>query len=523
MTDTTSAADADLRARLEALEAENARLRGEPGGGSKASDAPPGSRWRAFFSALCIVLATILVPVSIVAAWARVELVDETRFVQTFAPLADDPQVQALVAQEVTTAIEESLDLDTVVNDLFDGIQQLDLPPRALAALDLLRSPAAQGVQNLVDTTVTRLVQSEAFADVWEATLRASHRSVQAVAAGGAASGAVVITGEGEVGIQLGPIIEEVKQRLVDRGIGIAAQIPEIDRTIVVAQSDALAVVGTVYNLAVAAGWWTPLLALVLFVAGILIARRRSTAVLGTGVGIAVGAASLAIALGAAGSVLALSGPSLGVPAGALASMYGQITGAMRDTAVVLTLLGVVIAVLGWMSGRWRGARAARHGVASVNAGIRTAALRRGVDTGRVGAWLFGQRVLVRAVLGVLAVLWLMLLRPLSVGDVFLVLIVWLVVWWIAELLQRRPEEAEAATAAAATSPLAGGDGATDSGDTLVLDPDAETLVVDTGAAALVDTEADTVVVDTEADTVVVETPDAATDGAAASGTKKGR
>ncbi|MDQ7880141.1 hypothetical protein Q9R08_19275 [Microbacterium sp. QXD-8] len=504
MTDLTAADEtAELRARLDALEAENARLRAEtPPPPPASTEKALGNRWRAFLSALCIVVATILVPVSIVAAWARVELVDETRFVETFAPLADDPQVQAMVADQVTVAIEDSLDLEGLTNDLFDGIQQLDLPPRALAALDLLRAPAAQGLQNLVDTTVTRLVQSEAFADVWDTALRASHRSLQAVAAGGTSSGAVVIEANGEVGIQLAPIIEEVKKRLVDRGIGFAESIPVIDKTIVVAQSDALTVVGTVYNLAVAAGWWTPIIALVLFLAGILIARRRSTAVLGTGVGIALGAGVLAIGLGIGGSILALSAPSLGVPAGALASMYEQITAAMRDTAVVLTLLGIVIAVIAWMSGRWRGARAARGGVASVNAGVRVALLKRGVDTGRFGGWLYAQRILVRIVLGALAIVWLMLLRPLSVGEVFLVLVVWLVVWWVFELLQRRPEEAAAA------------------------------LLADEAAAAaaaestpVVDTEADTVVIvddpaDPDADTLVIET-DAATDAAAASGSKK--
>jgi hypothetical protein len=480
MTDLTAADDtAALRARLDALEAENARLRADtPTPVVVASERARGSRWRGFLSALCIVIATILVPVSIVAAWARVELVDETRFVETFAPLADDPQVQALVADQVTTAIEDSLDLDGLTNDLFDGIQQLDLPPRALAALDLLRAPAVQGLQNLVDTTVTRLVQSDAFADVWETALRASHKSLAAVAAGGTSNGAVVIDGSGQIGIQLAPIIEEVKKRLVDRGIGFAESIPVVDKTIVIAQSDALTVVGTVYNLAVAAGWWTPIVALVLFLAGILIARRRSTAVLGTGVGIAVGAGVLAIALGIGGSVLALSAPNLGVPAGALASMYEQITGAMRDTAIVLTLLGVVIAVIAWMSGRWRGARATRSGVASVNAGLRGAALARGIDTGRFGAWMYGQRMLVRIVLGALAILWLMLLRPLSVGEVFLVLIVWLVVWWISELLQRRPDEAAAGatTETEAGAPTDAGDPGTSDADTLVID--ADTVVV---------------------------------------------
>jgi hypothetical protein len=348
-------------------------------------------------------------------------------------------------------------------------------------------------------------VQSDAFADVWETALRASHRSLQAVAAGGTSSGAVVIGENGEVGIQLGPIIEEVKQRLIDRGIGFAESIPVVDRTIVVAQSDALTVVGTVYNLAVAAGWWMPIVALVLFLAGILIARRRSTAVLGTGVGIALGAGVLAMGLGIGGSILALSAPNLGIPAGALASMYEQITAAMRDTAVVLTLLGIVIAVIAWMSGRWRGARAARAGVASVNSGVRGALLRRGVDTGRFGAWLYAQRVLVRIVLGALAVLWLMLLRPLSVGEVFLVLVVWLVVWWVFELLQRRPEEAAAAAVLAEEAAAAAGA---------------------SGSAPVVDTEADTVVIvdtaapDAEADTLVIET-DAATEAAAASEAKR--
>ena len=499
MTDVTAADDtAALRARLDALEAENARLRAGSPPPAAPSEKAHGNRWRAFLSALCIVIATILVPVSIVAAWARVELVDETRFVETFAPLAEDPQVQALVADQVTTAIEDSLDLEGLTNDLFDGIQQLDLPPRALAALDLLRAPATQGLQNLVDTTVTRLVQSDAFADVWETALRASHKSLAAVAAGGTSGGAVVISDTGEVGIQLGPIIEEVKKRLVDRGIGFAESIPVIDKTIVVAQSDALTVVGTVYNLAVAAGWWTPIIALVLFLAGILIARRRSTAVLGTGIGIAVGAGILAIALGIGGSVLALSAPNLGVPAGALASMYEQITAAMRDTAIVLTLLGVVIAVIAWMSGRWRGATAARNGVASVNAGLRGAALKRGIDTGRFGTWLYAQRILVRIVLGALAILWLMLLRPLSVGEVFLVLIVWLIVWWVFELLQRRPDEAAAAAA---------------------------DLEIDVAEADAVDEEAGdaaTAVLEPLNDTEVIpDATDAATDVAAASGSKK--
>ena len=48
-----------------------------------------------------------------------------------------------------------------------------------------------------------------------------------------------------------------------------------------------------------------------------------------------------------------------------------------------------------------------------------------------------------------LAVVWLLLLRPLSFGDIVLVIVVALLVTWMLELLQRRPEETTAETAAA--------------------------------------------------------------------------
>ena len=133
-------------------------------------------------SALCIVIASILVPVSVVGAWARVELVDPDQFVSTLGPLVDDAEVQAMLIDQVTTAVNEQIDIATIANDLFDGIEQLDLPPRALAAIDLLRAPAIQGVEGLIDQTVTRVVESDQFADVWDGALRASHRGLVAAA-----------------------------------------------------------------------------------------------------------------------------------------------------------------------------------------------------------------------------------------------------------------------------------------------------------------------------------------------------
>ena len=102
--------------------------------------------WRALLCAVCIVLAAVLLPVSIVAAWTRAQLVDEGQFVATLAPLAHDPQVQGLVIDQTVGPIDDKVNYDQITGDVIDGIAGLRLPPRALSALGLLKQPAADGL-----------------------------------------------------------------------------------------------------------------------------------------------------------------------------------------------------------------------------------------------------------------------------------------------------------------------------------------------------------------------------------------
>ncbi|MEN2737861.1 hypothetical protein ABCS02_08730 [Microbacterium sp. X-17] len=457
MTDTTAA----LEQRIRELEAENSALRGGPSEPSPARAPRRGGWWRALVSAICITLAAILVPVSVVGTWSRAQLVDEDTFVATFAPLAKDPDVQALIIDKATTAINENVNIDGYTNDLFDGLAGLNLPPRALAALQLLRQPAIAGVHSLVNSAVTGIVQSDAFATIWQKALVASHRALVASATGDQ-SGAITVDGQGVVGIQLGPIIDELKTTLVQQGFGFASAIPTINATIVVAQSSSLLLVNTIYNLAVTIGYWLPVATLALFAAGVLFARRRSTALLGVGVGFALGAGFLVVALTGASVVLGLNAPALGVPSGTLDTIYFAVVGAMRDSAIVLTFLGVVIAIAAWLGGRWRGARRVRSFSASLTTSARNGLQRRGLSTGRFGEWLFHQRLLVRIAILVLTVVVLFFLRPLTFGTVIWTVVIALLVWLVVELLSRHPGDpartvpAEAETVADEDGPSGG-------------------------------------------------------------------
>src|SRR5688572_968704 len=283
----------DLQAELTALRLENEALRTEVAAADE--DTPPSSGrngwWRALLSALCIIIATILVPISIIGAWAQVQLTDEDAFVATLAPLVDDPAVQSMIIDESMEAVNAQVDFDQITADVFDGIAGLGLPPRAADALQLLEAPAANGLESLVTTTVTRVVESDAFAEVWATATRAAHRALVGVSTSDG-GGLIVRTDEG-VGIQLGAVVERVKQNLVDRGLGAAELIPTVDRVIILGEGDNLATIRTSYAAANTLGLWLPIIAIALFGLGILIARRRSAAVLGTGIGFALGGVAL--------------------------------------------------------------------------------------------------------------------------------------------------------------------------------------------------------------------------------------
>lgn len=436
MVDTDDAPDVStLAARVRELEAENARL----SDGRPTTRSPRRGRWRAALSTLLIAIAAILVPISIVAAWARVILVEEDQFVATLAPLSSEVAVQDLVIDESLSAISERVDFSGLTDRVFDGLVDLGIPPRAADALDLLRGPATSGVEGLVARGVTDVVRSDAFTDVWVATLRGAHRALTTTATSD--GGGIVVQTDGGLGIQLGEVVARVQTRLVDEGVGIAGLIPAVDRVVILGTGENVALVRSVYALAVGVGWWLPLVSLALFVTGILVARRGSTAVIGSGIGLAIGAGSLAATLGIGASAVGIFAVDAGISATATDVIYAHLVDSMTRTAWVGALLGIVIAIAGWVSSASAAATRTRAFADGVNAAARRRLAAFGLDTGRVGEWLARSRVLVRALVVALAVLWLLALRPLTTGLVVVVVVVAIVVGWLLELAQRRPEE----------------------------------------------------------------------------------
>lgn len=190
-------------------------------------------------SAILITLACILAPLSATAVWASTQISDTSQYVQTVAPLADDPAVQAAVANDVTNAVMQSLDVEGYTRQALQTIsQQPNVPPRVAAALPGLAVPIANGVESFTRTQVTKLVQSPQFAALWERVNTVAHQQLVKLLEGNE-GGAVSAQGN-TVTLNLAPVIDQVKTRLVSEGFTLAERIPTVNRSFVLVQSDAV-------------------------------------------------------------------------------------------------------------------------------------------------------------------------------------------------------------------------------------------------------------------------------------------
>ncbi|MFC8436477.1 hypothetical protein [Streptomyces sp. NPDC057253] len=255
------------------------------------------SRVRGALSAALIAVACLLVPFGALAAWAAYGLADPGRYVTAMAPLAADPAVRDAVADEV------------------------DAPLRPLVH-DFARTPA--------------------FPAVWDAGNRAVHDAVWS---------ALHDDSRREVSVDLA----EVERRLA------LAHVPlDLPRTrVAVLPATELDRLRKGYDVLEVAGFWLPVTAAVLAVAGIAVAACRRRALTATALGTALGGAllGLAVAVGRHFTLTDLPDP---VRRPAVGAVYDALTSTLRTVSWLLVAVGLAVALTCRLTARYGSPRARR-------------------------------------------------------------------------------------------------------------------------------------------------------------------
>ena len=334
-------------------------------------------------SAVLIVVACVLAPVSVLTVWIHDIALDTDRYVSTMAPLATDPAIQAAVTNRITLAVGDRVDGPEIAGEIADWLKSRGLPSRAAGAVGQLGPQLDSAVDGAVDKVAARFVGSDAFATVWTQANRSAHTAV-VDALTGKGRGAVGVDG-GTVTLDVGTAVDTVKDQLVQAGLAPAAKIPEVDRTVVLFQSDKLGKIRTGARLLDVVGNWMPVLTVLVAAAGIMLARRRRRALARTALGAAAGCLVVSIVLAVVRHYYLDHLPAQVLSPAAAAAVFDTLLRFLRVALRTVLVLGVVVALGAYLVGPGALPRALRtdseRGADAVARWTHT----RGLGTGAVG------------------------------------------------------------------------------------------------------------------------------------------
>jgi hypothetical protein len=405
--------------------------------------APPAKRRigaRSIAALLALILGLGLLPIGTVTYWGHRTVTDAGRYIETVGPLAYDEAVQDSIAVFITDKLEEQIDPEALVQQIFAGLLE-EFP-----SLKALVPVIAGAIDSLIAQVVDRLVRSEQFEQLWDLANVAAQKSLMAILEG-RDDGPVSLQGE-DVVLDTGVLIDQVKEGLVARGFAAAAniEVPQAERQIVLLEAPQLAQIRTIYSFASPVAGSLIFIAVLLLVLAVVLARRRPRMVAWAGGGAAVGGAALIVGLGVGQSVFVNT--LVGTPfEQASQTFYDQLLRFLYNGSYSLVLLGVIVMVVGlYLCGaRWAvELRAAVNNLADDVAGT--------IPPGPItssGAWVAAQARWLRVAVAVLFALIVLIGNDLSIARtiwgavIALVLLAVIQVWAAAG--RRAPAEQVAA------------------------------------------------------------------------------
>jgi hypothetical protein len=355
---------------------------------------------RSIAAIICVVLAVLLTTPAAVAYWGQRTLNDSQRYLETVGPLVNSPEVQDAIATTVIGAIEQQVDVEAILNDVFADV--ITDRPR----LQQLVGPLSGAVNGLIDREVRAFIASDAFADIW---VRVNTRAQQALVRvlRGEETGAVSVQGD-QVVLDVSEVIAQVQQRLVDRGLTIVENvpIPNVDKQIVLLDAPQLERARTIYAFANPVARWLIVVVAALYLGALLLARQRARMTVIIGLGVAANGLLLALALSIGRQLFIdqLAGTAFG-PASAV--FYDQLLTYLERGWKVIAWLGLILVVAGWFAGPNKTGTAARStlvgGLENVGAALA------GGPVGGAGRWVAANARWLRiaaALLGTIVLLW---------------------------------------------------------------------------------------------------------------------
>lgn len=363
---------------LEKAQAEIARLRSENEALQHGESPARRGGWiRSTAAVLLFVLGFALVPVAGLAVWSRNTLLDTDRYVETVAPLSDNQQVIDSVARRVTDAIFAQIDVE--------GELAANLPPK----LTFAAGPIADQIESTTNGLVVKALETDQFDTLWREVNRQASEALVAYVENEPSE--VVVISDGQLILEIGPILEAVKSRLLEQGVSIASKIPSTDASVPLPVGDVsyLEDLKSGMRLLKALAFVLPWIAALCFLGAVLLSRDRRRGIVVTGLLVAGAALLVGVSLALGRQAYLDAAVAGGADLGTAQAVFDTVVRFLRNGIRVIFFFGILLAFAAAVSGPsvWATKTRELTGSLFTKGGAKT-----GWDTGAFGAFVAAHR-----------------------------------------------------------------------------------------------------------------------------------
>jgi hypothetical protein len=389
--------------------------------------------WRTPVASLLILLGCILAPLSVLGVWTANQVSDTSRYVANVAPLIKDPAIQNALTSKLTNEIVTKIDVKGRTDQAAAELSQKGFT-RIGSLLQGVSGSLASGVQGFVHSRIHKIITGPRMANAWTQVNRVASQQLIAVLSGrGGKNGALGVS-NGQVTLDLAPLIAVAKQDLVAHGLTIAGKIPIVRATFALFPSKNLAKAQKAYRLINDLKIVLPILTLVLLGLGVLTARGHRRALIGAGLGFAASMLVLGAGLAIA-RVIYLNSVPASASADAAAAAFDILVRFIKTALRTLLVVGLVVAAGAFFTGPSAAAVGTRSAFSSGLGRLR----RGGESAGPAGAWTYAHRRGLRiGAVALAALIFVFWGRPTAAVTIVIAVLL-LVVLGLIELIGRPP------------------------------------------------------------------------------------
>ena len=399
---------------------------GTTGNGTTEPKRPRARRTRSVIAWILVVLASLLIPIAVMAGWAIRTVIDTDQYVATMAPLARNEVIVNHLATKATDALFSTHKVQDKVT--------AELPPKAKPIV----TPIVNTVHDYVHNVALKVFESPKFGQLWDTLNRHSHQAIVDVLTGKQSAATQRIEQGGAIVLKVTPALNMIADKLNARGITVFNPVKSITNQsgvyITVVSKDQVSKFSGFFNLVVKLRWIIPVVALALAAIGIAIAvnRRKTLLRMAIGVGLVTLLFLAALSLGRVTFLNTASSHNL--DSGVAAAVWDTLLRFLK-TSLRWTLLATLLAAFAaWVAGPsryavWIRSKCAKggHWVAVQAQQLRSGAERAAAGsprTRRTGEWILEHIAGLRIVGVIVAALFVVFSGNLTFWSFLVILIV---------------------------------------------------------------------------------------------------